>query len=285
MDELTCPQCSAVCTPEISGGYCPHCGYNFGMSSAQSWKDATNAWVLLFVAAWGVLVFQSGGSFGVVALGLLLVFAWTLSNQQRRTGLQRLPAAPSPNAESDSSSSLGVEPSKPSMPDEWQTVAQLRRPRDVYLPSSAKIWLFLDGAIFIAVGGLLLWYSVKAFARHPSFAWVQLLVILWIALWLFFGVARVRDIRKTRELLRDGELTAGVLTIWRHDRYGNFLRYHFWSESGQKFEAVGRLHQSAQRMARTDLLQVFYLSSEPKRNVALCCTPLRIRTARGPRVK
>jgi hypothetical protein len=249
------------------------------MSSAQSWKDATNAWVLLFVAAWGVLVFQSGGSFGVVALGLLLVFAWTLSNQQRRTGFQRLPAASTPNAESDGSSSFGVAPSKPAMPDEWRTVAQLRRPRDVYLPSSAKIWLFLDGAIFIVVGGLLLWYSVKAFARHPSFSWVQLFMILWLTLWVFFGVARVRDIRKTREILRDGELTAGILTSWRpYRRYGNFLTYQFWSESGQKFEAVGRLHQSAPQMARADLLQVFYLSDEPKRNVALCCTPLRIRS-------
>jgi len=277
MDELTCPQCSAVCTPEISGGYCPHCDYNFGMSSVQSWKDATNAWVLLFVAAWGVLVFQSGGSFGVVALGLLLVFAWTLSNQQRHTGFQELLAPLTPHAESGIAS-LGVAPSKPTMPDEWQTVAQLRPPRDVYVPSTAKIGLFLDGGIFIVVGGLLLWYSAKEFARHPSFAWVQPFMILWFALWVFFGVARVRDIRKTREILRDGELTAGILTSWRHDRYGNFLRYQFWSESGQKFEAVGRLHRSAQRMARTDPLQVFYLSYEPKRNVALCCTPLRIRS-------
>jgi hypothetical protein len=271
MDELICPECAAVCPPDISEGLCPSCGYVFGTPSQRIWPSITNSWVLLFVAVWGLLVFQSGGPLLVVVIGIFLAVAWTIFTQP---GLER-----SLRSHSDGAPRVSVPLSKPAMPDEWQFVSKLPRPRNVYLPPTAKLWIFLECAIFFAVGGVLLWYEVKTFIVESSFRWEQPLIAIWFVLWIrLFGLARLRDLKSVREMLRDGELTPGLVTTWQRTRFGTHLTYQFWNDAGQKLEASARLHAYARQIKITDPLQVYYLSDEPKRNVALCCTPLRIRS-------
>jgi len=77
-------------------------------------------------------------------------------------------------------------------------------------------------------------------------------------------------------VLRDGELAPGVLTDWSKVRYGISIRYQFWTSSGQRFEGSGNVNSRRDLTASDGIFPVFYLSHQPKSNLALCCTDLRI---------
>ena len=110
----------------------------------------------------------------------------------------------------------------------------------------------------------------------PRLVWDNWFLLLWIAGLISIGAASVRRFLIEREVLRDGELAPGVLTDWSKVRYGISIRYQFWTSSGQRFEGSGKVNSSRDLEASDGIFPVFYLSHQPKSNLALCCTDLRI---------
>src|SRR5580765_1979288 len=98
------------------------------------------------------------------------------------------------------------------------------------------------------------------------------------ALFLYLAFAAVLAARKQLEVLREGQLTAAVLTDYREGRRGTFfLSYQFWTENGEIFKGSGTLVPGKDPALGKQPLQVFYLPQNPKRNVALVCTMVQIR--------
>jgi hypothetical protein len=274
VDELTCPRCRAVSVPATSAGLCPHCSYNFRAPMARIRLAAAKyGFPVLFVAL-GILLLRNG--FPALVIIGVASFAWACSKlaEKSQTGLHERPVALKLDAGTIHNASVPL--SMPTMPGEWQPVALLSRPRDVYLPLAAQARTFLFIIIFFAFGGVALRQSVVLIQNH-SFRWYDLPLMFPIATVPFIIAGIMRDLIAAREILRDGELTPAILTDWRQSRHGIHLKYQFWTISGQKFEGEGKLNSKKELGAKENPLLVFYLPQNPKSSVALCCTPLRLR--------
>ena len=135
-----------------------------------------------------------------------------------------------------------------------------------------KVWILLGAGADLAFIG----FVIGIFREKPAITSGHWFLLCWLVFFAFAGVASVRGFFADREVLREGEVTAGVLTDWARVRYGVSIRYQFRTTSGQRFEGSGKVN-SEQDLTENGIFPVFYLSHGPKRNVALCCTHLRIR--------
>lgn len=170
--------------------------------------------------------------------------------------------------------------SKPELPAMWEALARVPRPRDVHSPPAARISVVLMdvGCVAAAVFGIYTLWKNPAAQGHSLQRLVRdnWFVLLWVASLISIATANVRRFLMDREVLRDGQLAPGVLTDWSKGRYGISIRYQFWTSSGQRFEGSGKLTSRWDLKATDGVFPVFYLSHQPKSNVALCCTDLRI---------
>jgi hypothetical protein len=163
--------------------------------------------------------------------------------------------------------------SRPAMPESWRNLVQTARPRDVYLSPEAKTRTVIGVALLLAFAGV----GVGISLNTPSSA-VVVMGMLMTALFLYLAVAAVLTARNQLELVREGELTPGVLTDYREGRRGTvFLSYQFWTDSGEIFKGSGTLVPGKDPAIGKQPLQVFYLPHDPKKNLALACTMVRIR--------
>jgi hypothetical protein len=222
--------------------------------------DINNVAVILFVA-FSVLVLQNAGmSMIAVAVGLSMFM------QRTGTGLHRPPTAL--NLDGPRSDGPLVALSKPPIPGGWSALVQLSRPRKVFMPTGSKAWLLLGIGFFslFEVGPIL------SFLRRASWSDVRALVhnsgdslngIVWLAFCAYFCVLTIRAWLVNREVLRDGELTTGLLTHYDESRAGIYVRYQFWTDSGQRFERRGRVFTKKELAVATAPLKVFYLPQDP----------------------
>ncbi len=270
MEEVTCPRCGAVFAPDNTVGQCASCGYDARTLFARlRFVDKDLIAIALFLI-FSVLVIHS-----VLFAGIALVQAWSVFSQKTKIGLHKPLTAL--NLEPQKSMSTALPISKPSIPNEWQALASLSRPRRVFMSSAAKGELALSAAIFLGVGGFFLdsfWNQFATMREHPQTGWFGL---LWLALWIYFGIGSIRQWFFSWEILKDGELTTGVLTDWREGRGGLSVTYQFWTDSGRRFERQGKVLNKEELADEKAPLKVFYLPQDPTKSVALCCTSLRIR--------
>lgn len=210
-------------------------------------------------------------SSAIAALFVLLAMGFSLTEKMRQSLSLNAPKVHVP-----------VSMSKPELPAEWGPVARVPRPRDVYSPATAKIWRVLGAAAWAVTAAFViypLWKNSAGTVQGrslPRLVWDNWFLLLWIAGFISIGVASVRGFFIEREVLRDGELAPGVLTDWSKGRYGISIRYQFWTSSGQRFAGSGKLNSRRDLEATDGVFPVFYLSQQPKSNVALCCADLRI---------
>jgi hypothetical protein len=265
VDELVCPRCAAVVAVPQS---CSNCGYDFSRPTARIRLVANRYLWLIVLLPFAVATIRSGLVFSaIVALFVLLAMGFNLTEKMRQSLSLNAPKVHVP-----------VSMSKPELPAEWEHIARVPCPRDVYSPPSTKVWCVL-GATGCVVGAVFVWKNSAVTVQGrslPRLVWDNWFLLLWIAGLISIGAASVRRFLIEREVLRDGELAPGVLTDWSKVRYGISVRYQFWTSSGQRFEGSGKVNSSRDLEASDGIFPVFYLSHQPKSNLALCCTDLRI---------
>jgi hypothetical protein len=148
--------------------------------------------------------------------------------------------------------------SRLAMPSDWRGIALLSRPREVFMSSRAKGELILSVFIF-ALG---LWAVFPYGSRNEFLTLVHhprdgLFGLLWLTFWIYFGIAGIREYFVGREILRDGELTTGVLTDWRESCHRISVSYQFWTDSGQRFQRHGKVHSKDELSNKEAALKVF----------------------------
>ena len=270
MEEITCPRCGAIFAPENSAGICPNCGYNARTFFAKlRLIDKDMLGIVSFLVFSLVLIHNL--FFAVIALAM----AWSAFAQRARIGLHKPPIAL--NLEARELQRAPIPISKPSIPNEWKTLTSLSRPRVIVMSARAKGEIVLSVVFFLGVGGFVLssyWNQFETLVEHPQ---DSIFGLAWLGLFVYLGGIRMRDWFAAREILMDGELTAGVLTDWREGRGGSSISYQYWTDSGQRFERHGKLIFKEELATKEGPLKVFYLPQDPTKSVALCCTSLRVR--------
>jgi hypothetical protein len=270
MEEVTCPCCGAIFTPENSAGICPNCGYDARTLFAKLRlldKD------MLGIAAF--LVFSLLVIHNLIFALIAVAMACFAFAQRARIGLHKPAIALNLEAREPKKALIPI--SKPPTPKEWKTLASLSRPRVVVISARAKGEVILSAVVFLGVGAFVLssyWNRFETLAEHPQ---GSIFGLVWLGLFVYLGAIGVRDWFAAWEVLRDGELTTGILTDWREGRGGASISYQYWTDSGQRFERHGKLVSKEELATKEDPLKVFYLPQEPTKSVALCCTSLRVR--------
>lgn len=268
MNELVCPRCAAVIANVQSTAVCSNCGYDFRVATARIRLVASRYLWLIFLLPFAVVTIRSGAVFSaIVAIFVVLAMGFS-STAKMRQSLSLGSDAPRTHVPSPSFA-------KPRLPTEWESIARLPRPRDVHVPSATKVWTLIAATAYVAGFG----FAIHSLWKNSAVSYDNLFLLLWLVFYVSIGTASVRTFFADREVLREGELTPGILTDWTQGRHGISIRYQFWTPSGQRFESSGKVNSRRDLMRASDgILPVLYLNHQPKRNVALCCTHLRITT-------
>jgi hypothetical protein len=266
MEELVCPRCAAVTANVPSVAVCSNCGYDFHSTAGRIRSRAKRHGWLIFMLLFAVVTLSSSVVFSVIAAGFVLLAIGFSTTEKMRQSLSF----------SDSARTHVIGPlfPKPSLPGKWEPIAQVPRPRDVHASSAMKIMTLLGAAGYLA--GITV--VIDALWKRPAVISDNSFVLTWLVLFsfIFIGAGAIRGFLIDREVLREGDLTPGVLTDWTKGRRGISIRYQFWTPSGQRFEGGGTVNSTRDLAGSDGIFPVFYLSHKPKRNVALCCTSLRI---------
>ena len=269
MEEATCPRCSAVFVTSNTAGLCPNCSYNYRTLFARIRSFDSNLVALIFLLVFSLFVIHS-----VILFGIAAAQVWSIFAQKAKIGLYKPPIALDLETRKPNPTFIPV--SKPPILGEWKPLTMLARPRDVSLSPKTFSELAFTTAVHLAVLAAFIrsfWGQITTFAQHPL---DSLFDLIWLGLWLFIGAAGLRDWIVAREILRDGELTTGLLTDWREGEHGPSIS-QFWTDSGLRFERRGKVVTKEELANEKDPLNVFYLPHDPKKSVALCCTSLRLK--------
>ena len=297
--EVKCWRCSAVFVPEATAGRCPHCGYNFQTPFVRLRLAIGSFLGPTGLLAYGLYLLRDGGLAAIILLGGSIAWAWSiyteksarwfhkpiialgLEDQNREAGSLPFTSDPigGPTRPAQKPRDLNFATlSKPTIPDNWRALAIVPCPREL---SST---LFSHREVVLTVGlilelvfilGQLSRDKLMAFFQHPGEGIWDLLFPAILALII---VRAIREASTEREALRDGLLTVGVITNWIDGKRGASIDYQFWTDSGEKFEGHGRLVSKEDLSILQEPLKVFYLPHNPAKNVALCCTALRVIT-------
>jgi hypothetical protein len=99
-----------------------------------------------------------------------------------------------------------------------------------------------------------------------------------VILWVSGEIASTRRGLLARSLLRDGEVTTGII-IDRHSGHNRIrLDCQYGTRMGQKFENRGEVVSERKLYQEKGLVPVFYRPEDPTKSIALCCTVSRVRT-------
>jgi hypothetical protein len=268
MEEVACPRCGGIFVPENTAEVCPNCSHNAGALFPRLRREDID---LIGIALF--LIFSAAVVHSLLFALVALAEAWAMFSVNKKIGLHRPPTALNLGTQI---TGAVVPISQPSMPDNWKDLASVPRPRRVIMSAPIKADLALSVAVFLGVGAFfadLFWKQFAVPRKHPFVFWLG---GLWLALWVYFGTRCVRHWFSCWEILRDGELTTGVLTDWREGRSGPSISYRYWTNSGKSFECSGRVVSKKELADQEAPLKVFYLPQDPSKSVALCCTKLRI---------
>jgi hypothetical protein len=281
MRENVCPRCTAVAAPAGDFRICPNCGYD-GVKPFSKVSLATFHYLpplLIFVAGLAPILsifFDVELKYWmIVAVVLLAGAAWTSVARRFRREYDDPTAALNIYAKkkSDGQSREQVPMTAlrmPETPRTWKPLMATSRPRQVYLPFSAKFSLW-SSAIFVPAVSVGLWWASShhrgAFAHGITWqrGWAPLLNLLGFGLGTFLMIWRETS---SRRLLREGEATIG---------YWHEGGYQFWSQSGQAFRQASSIVQPSAGPIGIGLIPVFYSPNNPANSVALCSVYSKIR--------
>lgn len=283
MEEVVCRRCGAVFSAGAGTRPCPHCGSE--NRPGLAWIRSSTARLALAFAFIGVLLLMESphlGNLGFFAIATLFL-SWSILSEKARYGLHKPITALNLDTTKGNTSALGTTnfvPSPPEIPKEWEELISSPRPREVYLPLFARLELLFEAIFFLCGGAFALWAIFGQ--RDLPGALIkrlgsELFLLAWLTLWIVAGVSRLREEFRGSELLRDGEVTVGLITDWDSRRGETTVEYRFWTRSGQTFERHGKMVSRGKQYLEKCLVPVFYTPEEPTKNVALCCVSSQVR--------
>ena len=161
---------------------------------------------------------------------------------------------------------------------QYQNLFETSRPRAVRIRTLNRIAL----VAFPLAGVVLLYLNATEILNLPqprinsSRIVGVMLGLVFAAILLVAGCVTAWRVRRDRELMRNGELVVAVVTHQRlvelRGRRGtkkkSRVRYRFKDPSGQLYQGTGTDYSRRLRVDMT--VPVFYDSSDPERNVAIC---------------
>ena len=160
-------------------------------------------------------------------------------------------------------------------------LALMTRPRTVSVAWGRLTGLFF----FVCIWGVFLfalWENVAKSASKTSLSWGVIFPGILVTLLTWFLVQSVRAERAARQLLMTGDCAVGsvILQEWkgRRGKYSE-ISFEFKDEIGNRHHGTG-IDSTRARSVGTSVL-VFYLHSNPSKNVASCCTFWQVRARDG----
>jgi len=287
MQEIRCLHCGAVFFASSSGALCPYCG-RIAQPPARKFWSSISRYVAVAISIVIAVLFEHPGlidrqsiTFIVVLGGCGLAWAfWQESGHKQRSREFSSLNLAGKGIRDSAAGSVPTTPSPPQVPPEWRSLAALARPREVYLPTSAKM-SFIGTALLVAAGLVFLVYAGRHYppfktGRTSSTYRTIFLVGLILPIWGLFE--RVRQELSGRALLRDGEVTIGYIADWiAKGHYGAKVTYQFWTTTGKRFEHERPVVSDKDVFSEKALVPIFYMPEDPTKSTALCCVNSRVR--------
>jgi DNA-directed RNA polymerase subunit RPC12/RpoP len=246
--EVTCWRCGAVYDPAATGRRCPHCGHH-----SESW-----------LAKMRFAAIDFAGPVIILCLGLDQLRSDTVFSALFIVGSLGWAAFIYFQDIEDWIDNPNTIQSKPAMPESWKNLAAMldRRERQSSSASNASGALpegppsgqpqlnqgqLVLGALIV---GLIIYVAlrrqeIEGLLRHGN---LSLSTFIFPAVVLCLIALVVLQSRHDDQILREGVLTPGILTGWYDRSYYSrsgyhshiWIRYQFWTDSGQKFDKSRR---------------------------------------------
>jgi hypothetical protein len=172
-------------------------------------------------------------------------------------------------------------PPQPAVPAQWAPLMSVPRPREVYWPFGSKVRTTVEVAFILGSVGFFAFvlHGSLATFRHWADAWrhdFALFIITTAADWMV--LAGIWREFQNRQVMRDGEATIGTIVDWVVGRRNSSTAvYQFWTRNAERFERRDWVRSGKGEYSAPGLVPVFYLPEDPTKNLALCCTILRVR--------
>jgi hypothetical protein len=157
----------------------------------------------------------------------------------------------------------------PDVPKAWRALVSATRPRDIYLPRAASL-AYVGEGIFTLVPLVHVLLRRAQGSLLISFH-ADKTEIFWIVAYVVASILHVAGLLRTREIVRDGELTVAYVVA-----DPTSATYQFCTTTGDWFEGRSRI-VSRDALKQASVTPVFYMPEDPRRNVALFGTPFRVR--------
>jgi hypothetical protein len=160
-------------------------------------------------------------------------------------------------------------------------LALMTRPRTVSIAWERLTWIFFFFCIWCFFL-FALWENVAKSASKTSLSSGVIFAGIVVTALTWFLVQSVRAERAARQLLMTGDCAVGrvILQEWkgRRGKYSE-ISFEFKDEIGNRHHGIGV--DSTRACSAESLVLVFYLRSNPSKNVASCCTVWQVRASDG----
>jgi hypothetical protein len=280
MKEILCPKCGMQAIGadgfwSTSKPYCSYCGWNVSLAKEVERTSLKKLpWSLfLFAAFFGCIAYFSKAPFALLPFFFLSLFsvASAIATWRRLKLLQAShPAAA--YATALSSVKAAEEETRHDRGTAYRYLLALTKPRPVRLrPFQRAISVaFPISWIFIVYFGFQIIRDGLAASSQLTTLTSLGPLFLFASLWSVIGVATIRDARRDRRLLAEGDLAIGIVTHQelsggRHRR--SKIIYEFKDTAGRQVQGEGT--DESREFYEDMTLPVFYNPANPRENVAL----------------
>ncbi|SRR5260370_28616115 len=169
----------------------------------------------------------------------------------------------------------------------YESILGLPRPRRVHV--KAVSWIVIGSlplaSVFLFYAGVQAVRSLHQLGTHSSPIAPVVFEFIFPAILIAISSGTYWKVRRDMALLRDGELTIGVVTHQKlvavaggrgGRRKQSRIRYRFKDPAGQLFQGTGTDHSRRLRVDMT--VPVFYKPGDPEKNVSICTAVCELRT-------
>jgi ribosomal protein L37E len=287
MQEIRCHRCGAVYLVNSSEVVCPQCGAGQQSQIGKFWSKISRyvllAGGILGVDLWnhwlgrGTRPLLSGLIGAAVTYGVLAMWDAGRRGHRQPFGLLDTSFKPAPGSAKDIAPSASI---PPDIPPEWRPLVDLGRPRDVYLPTSAKLRLVWNLLFFL----VLMCFFAFFVRRYDPDLWREFRSPptsgVLIAILILIARRSIRPVLKelsARALLRDGEVAIGRIFDWRSGSHRVAeVTYRFWTRTGTSFVRTQVAVSQKEYFSEKDYVPVFYRPEEPTKSLAVCSVHTRV---------
>jgi len=285
--DLKCPRCGFLFWEEHHPSICPKCGWDWNSPLGRIRTLLSRCASPPFVYAIPMLAFglmlHFSAAFWVVAVITLAAAGRSLVLEKAHKG----PYEPLTTLELRAPGPVRpimpltiTPPAPPPIPQRWQALLSLPRPRDVHFKLGGQIRTILASRVLEVFTILPFLELVRDL--HKNGNWFFFLQKNWqlgivTGLWICVSARSIRNEIRARLLVRDGEATIGRIALWQQAGGRGSVTYMFWTRTGDMFEHSHTAVFESGEDVEKQLVPVFYSPENPERSIALNCTNWRVR--------